>query len=196
MIEHRDIAEQAFASTHLPAPPRTVEQALVYITNLLALLPAEERAGYVQGPNGGENVTPLADGTLVRISRVMYPDGQIYKVMSDAPNGNPQWVPEDIRPDLYVPYGGPSVPPDDTVPPEQPGVDPGPILARLAALEAEMVKKADAERVKAINDRLEGVDMLAKSAIKALPEYVGEAGPVRLWGINLGTFTVISRPKP
>ena len=34
------------------------------------------------------------------------PDGQIVKVLSDAPNGQPQWVLEDVRPDLYVPAAG------------------------------------------------------------------------------------------
>jgi hypothetical protein len=190
MIDHRDLAEQAFAASNLPTPPRMVEHALVYITNLLALLPADERAGYVKGPNGGENVTPLADGTLVRISRVMYPDGQIYKVMNDAPNGGPQWVPEDVRPELYVPYGGPSVPPDDTVPPEQPSVDLGPILAGLVALERAVGTKAESDRVEAINARLNAVDA------KPLPEYVGTLGPIRIFGITLGPWTVTSQPKP
>ena len=98
MVDHADFARQAFDTSALPPTPRTVQDALRYIRALLALLPAGEEAGYVKGPAGGENVTALPDGTLVRISRVMYPDGQIYKVMSDAPNGGPQWVEEDVPP--------------------------------------------------------------------------------------------------
>lgn len=101
-----DLARRAFEASAMPAPPRPLAAALRYVTTLLALLPSDERAGYVRGPAGGENVWPLADGTLVRVSRVMYPDGQIVKVLSDAPNGQPQWVLEDVRPDLYVPAAG------------------------------------------------------------------------------------------
>lgn len=104
MMDHTDLARAAFDASLLPPPPRAVTDALRYVTNLLGMLPPNERAGYVKGPAGGENVAPLADGTLVRVSRVIYPDGQIYKVLSDAPNGNPQWVAEDMRPDLYVPF--------------------------------------------------------------------------------------------
>ena len=70
----------------------------------------------MKGPAGGENVTALPDGTLVRISRVMYPDGQIVKVLNDAPNGGPQWVLEDVRPELYVPFTGTTVPNPGTPP--------------------------------------------------------------------------------
>ena len=119
-VDHGDIAQQAFTASALPSPPRTLENALKYITKLLGMLPAAEQAGYVKGPAGGENVTALPGGTLVRISRVMYPDGQIYKVMSDAPNGQPQWHAEDVRPELYVPFAGPHIeipdPPVDLAP--------------------------------------------------------------------------------
>lgn len=114
MMDHLDIAQRAFDVANLPPPLRTPADALRYVTTLLSLLPASERAGYVKGPLGGENVAPLPDfGTLVRVGRVMYPDGQIYKVMGNVPNGGPQWVVEDVRPEFYVPFavtGPPPVP--------------------------------------------------------------------------------------
>lgn len=118
MTNHADLARDAFDLASLPAPPRAVEHALGYITRLLSMLPAAERFGYVRGPRGGENVAALPDGTLVRVSRVMTTDGQIYKVLNDAPNGGPQWVLEDIRPDLYVPFTGTHVPDTGTPVPD------------------------------------------------------------------------------
>ncbi len=105
-VDHSDIAQQAFASAGLPAPPRTVEQAFVYLKRLLSMLPAAEKAGFVRAPAGGENVVTLPDGTPVRISRIAYPDGQLYKVMSDAPNGGPEWADNGIAPELYEPTDG------------------------------------------------------------------------------------------
>src|SRR6186713_1878190 len=122
-VDYAEQARQAFNACALPPSPRTVEDALRFIEALLAVLPPGEQAGYVKGPAGGENVAQLADGTIVRISRVMYPDGQIYKVMNDAPNGGPQWVPEDVRPDLYVPFASAHTHLSGNPPPAPPPVD-------------------------------------------------------------------------
>jgi hypothetical protein len=192
MVDHADLARQAFDASALPAPPRTLPDALRYIRALLALLPAGEKAGYVQGPPGGENVTPLPDGTLVRISRVMYPDGQIYKVMSDAPNGNPQWVEEDIRPDLYVPFtdghalGGTA--PIHT--PAPPAVDLAPLQARVADLErhTEHLRSAFAEvsrQIELLNSQIAELSARPAPALPPLPDYIGQLGPV----------TIISKPR-
>lgn len=109
MIDHLIIAEDAFRVANLPPPLRAPADALRYVTVLLGMLPANERAGYVKGPLGGENVEPLPGfGTLVRVGRICYPDGQIYKVMGNVPNGGPQWVVEDVRPEFYVPFAGTS----------------------------------------------------------------------------------------
>lgn len=107
MVDHTDLAHDAFElSGLLPTPPyRTVDDALRYVTILLGIIPASEHLGYVKAPAGGSNVAVTPDGlNLVRAGRVMSPDGQIYKVMSDVPNGGPQWVAEDSQPALYVPY--------------------------------------------------------------------------------------------
>lgn len=190
---HPELAEQAYDAAALPPPPRTVQHALTYITRLLSMLPPVEAAGYVKGPAGGENVAALPDGTLVRVSRVMYPDGQIVKVMSDAPNGGPQWVLEDVRPDLYVPYSGTTVP----TPPPADGLELRvKLLETRMAIAIEMASAAIKEtaitkqRVEAINDRLIAVDA-ASVKHGELPDYEG-SGRVGFWG---GSFTVTSRPK-
>lgn len=192
MVDHADFARQAFDTSALPPTPRTVQDALRYIRALLALLPAGEEAGYVKGPAGGENVTALPDGTLVRISRVMYPDGQIYKVMSDAPNGGPQWVEEDVRPELYVPFtdghtiGGATPTPTPT----PPSVDLTPLLARVADLERHMehLHSAFAEvsrQIEALNRQIAELSARPAPTLPPLPDYIGQLGPV----------TIISRPR-
>jgi hypothetical protein len=187
MIDHRDLADRAFALSGLqPTPPnRTTPQVFAYLVRLLSLLPAAEQAGYVKAPPDGENVIALPDGTIVRTARVMTPDGQIYKVMNNVPNGDPQWVAEDVRPELYVPFTGAHAEPGE---PGEPGS--GEIDDRLKLLEDQvgtllvrLEDKADKTRVEAINARLGAVD---QAAVKyPMPDYVG-----RLFGL-----TITSRPK-
>jgi hypothetical protein len=134
--DHLDIAEQAFILSALPPPPRLPDEALRYLTRLLGLLPAEEQAGYLGKP-GGDNIAALPDGTFVSVSRICYPDGQLYKVMSDAPNGGPQWVDNGLVPagQRYIPFGGPhTMPAPDDPPP--PTVD---LTARVVALEVAVI---------------------------------------------------------
>lgn len=181
-LDHADLAHAAFTASLLPSPPRSVESALPFITRLLSMLPASERFGYVSGPRGGENVAALPDGRLVRISRVMTPDGQIYKVLNDAPNGNPQWVLEDIRPDLYIAYQGPV-----TLPAEPPAADS--LKARLGLLEMQVTHLHGqfielAKHVGIINKQI--ADLTNRTTpTPALPDYIGRVGP----------FTIISKPR-
>lgn len=184
---HADLARQAFDASALPDPPRPLDAALRYITLLLASLPVAEDAGYVRSFPGGENTLPLPDGTPVRVSRVIYPNGELYKVLNDAPNGNPQWVlEEEGRSDLYVPYGGPHDTPTEPPPPSHELED------RLTLLEGQvrdLIRRVDGnhDRVEAINTRF--ADESARLNVHhPLPEYVGRAP---LFG-----GTVTSRPKP
>lgn len=173
MIDHADIARAAFDASTLPPVPRSVESALGYITRLLSMLPPAERAGYVKGPIGGENVATLPDGTLVRVSRVMYPNGDIYKVLTDAPNGWPQWHYEDLRPELYVPYAGTIVPNPGT------GED-ATLKARVGLLEVQVkhlnaVFAEIASHITAINQQIATL-----SQPKPEPSYV-----VRVFGYDI-----------
>jgi len=114
-VIHLDIAQRAFDASGLPPTPpyRSVEDALRYITILLGMLPPEEHAGYVG--KGGDNIAALPDGTTVSVSRIGYPDGHLYKVLSDAPNGSSQWVDNGQRPSdqTYVPFTGAHTDPEE-----------------------------------------------------------------------------------
>jgi hypothetical protein len=157
--DHTEIARAAFEQSGLqPTPPyRTVDDALRYVTRLLGLLPPNEAAGYVKAPLGGSNVSTLPDGTLVRVGRVMYPDGQIYKVMRDVPNGSPQWVAEDVQPALYVPFTGPHQTRPDAPAPDDPPAPPPDLLDEILkqiGLQNEQLARLDrrvasAERTRA-----------------------------------------------
>lgn len=178
MVDHRAEAERAFDLAKLPPPLRPVGSVLVYLDTLLALLPPEEMIGYVRGPAGGENVTPLPDGRgLVRISRVMSHDGQIYKVMNDAPNGGPQWIPEDVRPDLYVPFLG-AAPPDMPDAPD----DLTPRVAQLEALFNEIVSQ-----LTTLNRQNAGLDARVvdlETRVGTLEHPPPVVGPARPWWLG------------
>lgn len=183
MIEHADVARAAFTASALPPPPRTAADALDYITTLLGRLPTDEQCGYVAGPSGGENVWSLPTGRVVRVSRVMTPDGQIYKVMNNAPNGGPQWVAEDVRPDLYVPF----TPTAPFVPPTPPGED-ATLVARIQLLEtrASLLWEVYAElarQIGTINQQLAALDV--EVVRKPLPDYIAQR-----WGL-----TIVSQPR-
>ena len=160
MIDHRDLVLQAFAANPLPSPPRAVADVAPILFWLLEHLPQSEQAGFTQSSAGAENTIRLDDGTYVRVARVSYPNGQIYKFMNDVPNGGPQWVAEDVRPDLYMPYRatGTPVPPTtstlearvtalERLVPQLAGLEPVDVLRRTVA--------ANHDRMEAINARFD-----------------------------------------
>lgn len=104
MEEHFDVVEDAFDKFLKEIPqPRPVLRALPFIQDILSHL-QKEKYGYVTGPIGGENIAILDDGTPVRISRICHPNGQLIKVLNNAPDGGPQWVKEGIEKHLYYPF--------------------------------------------------------------------------------------------
>jgi hypothetical protein len=154
-VIHLDIAQRAFEASGLPPTPpyRSVEDALRYITLLLGMLPPEEHAGYVG--KGGDNIAALPDGTTVSVSRIGYPDGHLYKVMSDAPNGSSQWVDNGQRPSdqTYVPFTGQRAEPTAPVPP-----GPNVLEPRVRQLEEEVdgLQALHAEVLRQLTDLNEG----------------------------------------
>lgn len=191
-VDHTELAHIAFQDTGIKSVPplRAVEDIRPYLNKLLAYLPVIEQAGYVSAPPGGENSIYLDTGEYVRVARVMYPDGIIYKIMNDVPNGNPQWVYDDNKPELYISYQGPHEIPSDTDGDgnEDNDADYRELELRVAQLERTVrdleEKKATKVRVEAINDNLREVDNA--SVKEPLPDYVGQS---RLWG-----GPVISKP--
>lgn len=129
-VDHTDLAVAVY---HEQPPEHTVTGALSYLTRLLGRLPPAEAAGYLAKPSG-ENIAPLADGTLVSVSRVCYPDRQIYKVMRDAPNGPPAWDDNGVAPpgQDYHPF----VPPTGPPPPAPPGPSIADVLEQLQVVKS------------------------------------------------------------
>lgn len=159
-VNHVDVVQRL----HNEQPPaKTLEGALGFLLRLLAALPAHEKAGLLSKP-AGENIIDY-HGQMVSAGRICYPDGQLYKVLTDIPTTNgPGWADDGtVEVTRYIPFDGGAVdPPDD--PPQLPGVPgpPGPqgpkgdkgdkgepggtsgvdlkqIFARLEALEARKV---------------------------------------------------------
>jgi hypothetical protein len=99
--DHRDIVLDEY--NEAPAD-KTVAGALHFLERVLRRLPPEERGGFQLKP-AGENIAPYR-GHLVSVSRIMYPDGQLVKILSDVPTTNgPIWTidPHRIDAGLYLP---------------------------------------------------------------------------------------------
>jgi hypothetical protein len=96
---HGDIVAQV-ALEHAPDPG--VDGAFAFTLRVLARLnerfPAE-RAGLLE-KTAGENIVPY-NGTLVSAARICYPDQHAFKLMTDVPNGSPEWAD-----DGFVSLGG------------------------------------------------------------------------------------------
>lgn len=90
-------------------PSRTVEGAFE-VTKRVAWALRGERAGLLI-KNGGENIISW-QGYSFSASRICYPDGHIYKVLTDVPATNgPSWQDNDfVDPKLYVPAIDPTKP--------------------------------------------------------------------------------------
>jgi hypothetical protein len=90
-------------------PPNTVEGAFE-VTKRVAWLLRGEGAGELI-KNGGENIVSWR-GYSFAAARICYPDGHIYKVLSDVPTTNgPSWQDNGyVDRSLYVPAIDPSLP--------------------------------------------------------------------------------------
>jgi len=150
-------------------PEKTVDGALAFLLRVIAALPPEEAAGLIE--EDGENTADY-QGHTVRVSRVCYPDGSIYKILTDVPTTNgPQWADNGmIDPEKYLAVvSGPNT--DLPSHPSEPGVLTPPIdtidtAALLNKLDDQM-KQADANRVLilgAINDLKTDLQRIEKNA--------------------------------
>ena len=103
------------------------EQTLAYAWKLITAVAydlKDEGCGLHERPASGENVVTV-DGQTYGASRVMYRDGDLYKLVSDAGDGGangPQWVREEaIDPARWRPPLKPDTAPVDPVDPPPPG---------------------------------------------------------------------------
>jgi hypothetical protein len=178
---HADVVQRAFDESNLPPPDRNVDDVLEFTQRTLALLPAEEKAGWVKSRPGAENTSKLPDGTLVRVSRIMYASGQMIKIMNSAPNGGPQWVDEGIDDaSLYVPFLGAHTLPSEPPPPSTAGFE-----ARLAILEEQV--RVNRDRMEAINTRFDGESSEIHPQIEALNK---ESRDGHTHSVRIGFFSV------
>lgn len=79
-VNHLDVVQRLHAEQ---PPEHTIEGALAFTVRVIRALPASEGAGLLM-KTAGENIAPYV-GTMVSAGRVCYPDGQLYKVLSDIP---------------------------------------------------------------------------------------------------------------
>jgi len=116
-MNHEDIVRRV--AEQFPPDNTSTDTLLVFVLRVLAALPANEKAGLLR-KDGGENIARYEPaGVNVSISRICYPDGSIYKILSDAgPGGTngPSWADNGtVDPKLYTPVGksgtGPAPPP-------------------------------------------------------------------------------------
>lgn len=122
-MNHVDLVQQQ----HATSPPDTSSAAgiLAFVLRVLAVLPPDERAGLLR-KDGGENIVFYAQANCnVSISRVCYPDGQIYKILTDAGVGGsngPAWNDDGtVEPARYIAVtAAPPTPVDPPVPPVPP----------------------------------------------------------------------------
>lgn len=113
VVDHNSLAQQVYGAV---LPARTLEGVLGYLTALLDALPRFEQAGYLLKP-AGENIAALDDGTFVSVGRVCYPDGQLYKVLTDVPNGGPEWSDDGtVDPSRYRAFAVSAPPPPEPAP--------------------------------------------------------------------------------
>lgn len=169
VVDHNSLAHQVYGAV---LPARTVDGVLGYLTALLEALPRFEQAGYLLKP-AGENIAPLPDGTLVSVGRVCYPDGQLYKVLTDVPNGGPEWADDGtVDPSRYRAFA-PSAPEPPTIPiVPVPQVNIDAVMAAVVGLMGDIQKlstKVDANTEK-IQQQIDQVVKNAEaSAARLLP---------------------------
>ena len=133
-VDHLNIVR----AVHDEEPPNntSLEALLNFVLRVLQALPASERAGLLR-KDGGENIALYAPaGVNVSISRICYPDGTIYKILTDAGVGGsngPGWAENGVvDTKLYIQVG-------TVIPPEPPhgdhGYDDGQVVAWVQQIE-------------------------------------------------------------
>lgn len=151
-MNHNDLVHRLYDEQ--PAE-KTIPGALAFTLRVLGAIPADEQAGLLYKPTG-ENIIEY-HGVMVAAARVCFPDGVIYKVLTDVPDGNgPAW--EDngtVDPSRWVPL----VPVADVVPDAVLDVVPSPVvddidfkLDALAALSNHNTERVLAEIQRARTD--------------------------------------------
>lgn len=151
---------------------KTVDGALAFTLRVIAALPPDEHAGLLQ-KTGGENIVAYA-GTFVSAARICYPDGQLYKLLTNVPsNDAPEWLDDGtVEPSLWIPVL-PFVPPP-APPPAGPTI--ADVLARLDSLESNVIAAGHADR-DAVLARIDQVVKNAEASARAIEPIIVAAIP-------------------
>jgi hypothetical protein len=155
-VNHLDVVQRLHAER---PPEHTVDGALAFTLRVIAALPADERAGLLLKP-AGENIAAYLD-MFVSAGRICYPDGQLYKVLSDIPTTlAPIWDDNGtVDPSRYVQVPVfPPLPPAPPLPPPPPPPVPEDFESLLDSLERIYAgTTAIADALKTQNDHLAAI---------------------------------------
>lgn len=98
-MNHEDIVHRVAARQ---SPGHTLESSLAFTLAVLAALPQKEQAGLKKSSSGASS-TLAYRGVFVRVNRIIYPNGQTYKILTDTPGTNGlAWNDDGVDPELYV----------------------------------------------------------------------------------------------
>jgi len=156
-VDHNDIVQRLHREQ---SPSKTIDGALDFTLRVIAVLPASERAGLLR-KEAGENIVPH-NGVMVSAGRICYPDGQLYKVLTDIPATNgPQWLDNGIvDPSFYVAVERNTPPAPLPPPPPEPEPPADDVLAQLLDLFIQVGDSVTtiAEATVSIDKRLERLE--------------------------------------
>lgn len=162
-----------------PAAFVSNDAMLGFVMHVLAELPPAEGAGLVRGPQGGENIAWYAPASAwVRTNRVIYPGGQIIKILTDSGVGGtngPAWNTDDVRPDLYVPvtFALPSPPAPSPVPQPVPQPQPMPTPTIDYSDLLQEILDAQAQQIQGQLDLL-AIAQDTNTHVKSMDKTIGE----------------------
>lgn len=176
-INHTDIVQRERASMD----PTSAESILACLVRVVKALPPDEKGGLLR-KDAGENILFYPPTNCnVSISRVCYPDGQLYKIFTDAgPNGanGPAWNNDGtVEPSRYLNILG-------DVPPPPPAPDLSELIKRVQGLESTV----DRHATELTNAELANIALAKRVAILEaapafeLPELQVEGDTSRAWG--------------
>lgn len=179
VYDHGYLVNQCYAAQ--PAE-KTVDGALAFTLRVIAALPASEGAGLLLKPSG-DNIADY-QGQMVSAGRICYPDGHLYKVLTDVPTTNgPSWQDNGMADSAaYIKVTGGSPGPTPAPTP----CDLGPVLTALSSLQntldhlAAVVGDQHAETMAHLLDLANRTDELKRIAQQ--PQHY--AGTVTLFGVK------------
>lgn len=159
---------QLVRATATPDELASTDGILRVLVRVVCALPPSERAGLHAKPSG-ENIAFYAPANVsVGVSRILYPDGALVKVFSDAGPGGAngaQWENEGaLNPDRYVPVSCTTIPVEPPAPPPDTA-----LAAHVAELSARITQLGQAlddagRQLTAAHARIDEISAIATGA--------------------------------